>query len=132
MARSTARIILKEKPDLIVLGGPPLYLEGVKVEKASILKGLENAAWVAAKVPTVIFEHHLLRSGNSREKARVVYDSAAEANHRVFSASDYLGCETQLLECNRERLYKEELPSEEFVKWTKLQRDKRSMQSPPV
>jgi predicted metallo-beta-lactamase superfamily hydrolase len=132
MARSTARIIVKEKPDLIVLGGPPLYLEGVKVEKASILKGLENAAWVAAKVPTVIFEHHLLRSGNSREKARVVYDSAAEANHRVFSASDYLGCETQLLECNRERLYKEELPSEEFVKWTKLQRDKRSMQSPPV
>ena len=132
MARSTAGMILKGKPDLIVLGGPPLYLEGVKVEKASITKGLENAARVAAKVPTVIFEHHLLRSGNSREKAQSVYEAAAEANHRVLSASDYLGCESQLLECNRERLYKEEPPSDEFVKWTKLPRDKRSMQLPPV
>lgn len=115
-----------------MLGGPPLYLEGVKVEKASIMKGLENAARVAAKVPTVIFEHHLLRSGNSREKAQSVYEAAAEANHRVLSASDYLGCGSQLLECNRERLYKEEPPSDEFVKWTKLPRDKRSMQLPPV
>jgi predicted metallo-beta-lactamase superfamily hydrolase len=132
MARGTTRVILKEKPDLIVLGGPPLYLEGVKVEKASIMKGLENAARVAARVPTVIFEHHLLRSGNSREKAEVVYDSAARANHRVISASDYLGREPQLLECNRERLYEEEPPREDFVKWTKLPRDKRSMQLPPV
>lgn len=132
MARGTVRIILKEKPDLIVLGGPPLYLEGVKVEKASILRGLENAARVASKVSTVIFEHHLLRSGNSREKAEIVYGSAAKVNHRVLTASDYLGCELQLLECNRERLYRDEPPSEEFTKWTKLPRDKRSMQLPPV
>jgi predicted metallo-beta-lactamase superfamily hydrolase len=132
MARGTTRIILKEKPDLIVLGGPPLYLEGVKVEKASITKGLENAAKIAAKVPTVIFEHHLLRSGNSREKAEAVYESGAKTNHRVISASDYLDQELQLLECNRERLYEEEPPPEEFVKWTKLPRDKRSMQPPPV
>jgi len=132
MASTTARVILKGKPDLVVLGGPPLYLEGVKVEKTSIMKGLENAAKVAAIVPTVIFEHHLLRSGNSREKAKLVYDAAAKANHHLLSAADYLGCNPQLLECDRERLYKEELPSDEFVKWTKLPRDKRSMQFPPL
>jgi len=66
------------------------------------------------------------------QKAKSVYDAAAKANHRVLSAAEYLGYELQLLECNRERLYKEDPPSDEFVKWTKLPRDKRSMQLPPV
>lgn len=132
MSKQTTLKILKENPDLIVLGGPPLYLEGVRVEKSSIRKGIENAARVAGKVPTVIFEHHVLRSENWREQSKLVYDVGSKADHRVVIASEYLGVAPLLLESSRERLYEEEPPSEAFLKWTKLPREKRRQELPPL
>jgi predicted metallo-beta-lactamase superfamily hydrolase len=132
MSKRTTRIILKERLDLVILGGPPVYLEGVKVEKASIRKGIENAARIAGKVPTVIFEHHVLRSKNWREEAKIVFDAGAEADGKVLTAAGYLGLEPSLLESKRERLYEEEPPSREFMKWTELPREKRRVELPPV
>ena len=132
MAGKTVRAILREKPDLVVLGGPPLYLEGVKVEKSSIRSGMENAARVAAAVPNVIFEHHVLRSPDWREGTKVVYESGMSVGHRVLTAAEYGGGEPILLESIRERLYEEEPPSDAFLKWTKLKRDKQRQEAPPV
>jgi predicted metallo-beta-lactamase superfamily hydrolase len=132
MAKGTLRAILKEKPDLVVLGGPPLYLEGVKVEKSSIREGMENAAKVAAAVPSVIFEHHVLRSADWKEGSKLVYDAGEKAGHRVVTAAEYGGGEVTLLESMRERLYEEDPPSEAFLKWAKLKRDKQRQEAPPV
>ena len=132
MSKTTTSLILKEKPDVLILGGPPLYLEGVRVEKASILKGIQNASKIAAKIPKTILEHHLLRSEGWRIKVKDVFETADGAGHEVLSAADYLGIEPRLLEARRERLYEEEPPSEEFLKWTQLRREKRSGQLPPI
>jgi predicted metallo-beta-lactamase superfamily hydrolase len=132
MAKKTVRVILKEKPDLVVLGGPPLYLEGVKVEKSSIRNGMENAARVTGAVPSVIFEHHVLRSATWKLGTQLVYEAGMKAGHRVMTAAEYGGVGAMLLESMRERLYEEEPPSEAFLKWTKLQRDKRRLEVPPI
>jgi len=132
MSNVTTRMILKTKPDVLVLGGPPLYLQGFRVDKEAIQKGIQNAAKIANKIPTVLLEHHILRSEDWREEARLVFDSAAQAGHRVVTAAEYLGQESRLLECKRELLYEKDPPSEAFMKWTKLREQKRRQQVPPL
>jgi predicted metallo-beta-lactamase superfamily hydrolase len=132
MARQTARIIMKENPELLILGGPPVYLEGIKVDKALILNGMENAARLAGKIPTVIFEHHLLRAEDWRDRAKLVYEVAKKAGNSVITAAEYVGESTQALEAIRPQLYEEESPSAEFLKWAKLKREKQRIQPPPI
>jgi predicted metallo-beta-lactamase superfamily hydrolase len=132
MSKVTTRLILKEKPDFLILGGPPLYLESVRVEKASIRKGLQNAARIAEKIPKVVFEHHVLRSESWKEEAKPVLEAGVRAGHEIVTAAEYLRQPVRLLESRRERLYDEEPPSEEFLRWTELPHERRRQQPPPV
>jgi len=132
MSKETTQKILHEKPDLLVLGGPPTYLQGIRVAQPSIQAGIENAARIANTIPIMIFEHHILRSEKWREDSKPVYDSASSAENKVMTAAEYLKTPNMLLESQRERLYEEEVPSPEFVKWTELNREKRRLQNPPV
>jgi hypothetical protein len=132
MSKATMRLILKEKPDVLVLGGPPTYLQGVRVEEQSIQRGILNAAKLASAVPITIFEHHILRSENWKLEAKQVYDAASKAETKVVNAAEYLNQPAMILEPRRQVLYEEEAPSAEFIKWTELQRDKRRLQNPPI
>jgi hypothetical protein len=132
LSNVTTRLILKEKPRVLILGGPPLYLQGFRVEEEVIRRGIENAAKIAGKIPVVMLEHHLLRSENWKEEAKIVFDAASESGHEVVTAAEYLGQQATLLECTRESLYEKEPPSEDFMKWTKLRDAKRRIQLPPV
>jgi predicted metallo-beta-lactamase superfamily hydrolase len=132
IAAQTARVILKENPSLVVLGGPPVYLEGVKVESSAIREGMDNAAKIAEKVPVLIFEHHLLRCEDWKERAKQVYEVGANAGNTVTTAAEYGGQPTRLLEAIRPQLYEQEPPSEEFLKWAKLKREKQRTQPPPI
>jgi predicted metallo-beta-lactamase superfamily hydrolase len=131
MSKQTTRMILNENPDLLILGGPPAYLEGVKVDRAAIRKAMQNAARIAGKVPTVIFEHHLLRSEDWRDRAKLVYEISNGAGNVVRTAAEYISESPQVLEAIRPRLYEQEPPSAEFVKWSKLKREKQRTQPPP-
>ena len=132
MSNETLRLILRQRPDVVVLGGPPTYLKGVRVQGSTIDRGITNAAKIAAAVPTVILEHHLLRSANWEAEARAVFEAGNKAHNRVATAAGYLNRPTSLLEARREELYDLEKPSPEFVKWMELPREKRQLKSPPV
>jgi len=132
MSKLTTRIILKERPDMLVLGGPPAYLEGIKVERKSIDEGIKNASAITAKVPTVILEHHLLRSENWRKRASAVFREARRRKHNVFTAAEFAGLKNNLLEARRGQLYEREPPSAEFLKWTEMPREKRRITPPPI
>ena len=132
MSKKTLRMILKERAKLVIVGGPPLYLEGVKVKRSAIDKGIENASRIAAVVPATVFEHHVLRTENWKEQTRLVYDLAKKAGHEVVTAAEYSGVKPQLLESMRQRLYQEDPPSEEFLRWTQLLREKQRREPPPV
>jgi predicted metallo-beta-lactamase superfamily hydrolase len=132
MVNQTTRLILKANPDLLVLGGPPVYLEGVKVDQTAIRLGLGNAAKIAATVPTVIFEHHLLRAKDWRERSKLPYEVAGSAGNTMTTASEYAGEPTRILEAIRPELYEQQPPSADFLKWSKLKREKQRNQPPPI
>jgi predicted metallo-beta-lactamase superfamily hydrolase len=132
MSKLTTRMILREKPRTLILGGPPLYLQDVRVDKTSIHKGLENASKIAAEIPEIIFEHHVLRSEKWEDEAKSVLRAGSEAGHEIRTAAGYLGMKPRLLESRRERLYEEDPPSKDFLKWTELSRERRRLQAPPV
>jgi predicted metallo-beta-lactamase superfamily hydrolase len=132
MSKQTTNEILKQKPDLLLVGGPPFYLEKTKVDSNLILGGIRNAMQIARKVPTTIFEHHALRSENWRQQIQPVREAAKEADHKVVTAAEYLGIDSTPLESIRQKLYDEDPPSESFLKWCKLQRDKQQVTPPPV
>ena len=132
ISKQTANAILKQKPDLLLLGGPPFYLEKVKVDAKVIREGVTNAIKIARSVPTVIFEHHALRSENWLEEIRPICAAGKDAGHTVMTAAEYLGLKTNALESMRQRLYQDDPPSESFLKWCALRREKQRQTAPPI
>jgi predicted metallo-beta-lactamase superfamily hydrolase len=132
MSKKTTNAILKQKPDLLLLGGPPFYLEKVKVDTKTIRGGVANAIKIARSVPTVIFEHHALRSENWIEEIRPIRDAASEAGHVVVTAAEYLGLKSNALESIRQRLYEDHPPSESFLKWCALKPEEQRQTVPPI
>jgi len=132
MSRRTTNAILKQKPDLLLLGGPPFYLEKVKVDTKAIQNGVANAVKIARNVPTVIFEHHALRSENWIEEIEPIRQAGRDTNHSIVTAAEYLGLEPNTLESMRQRLYDEYPPSESFLKWCASDREKQRQTAPPI
>ena len=68
MSTHTLELILAEKPTVIMLGGPPLYLGGFRVDMAELEQGLKNLERIVQAVPMVILEHHALRDESWKPK----------------------------------------------------------------
>jgi hypothetical protein len=128
----TAEMILREKPNLLIIGGPPLYLSGFRVSEKEIQQGLSNLERIVEVTPVTILGHHLLRDMNWLEKCKSIVKTASEKGNSVTTASEFLGLENRLLEARRKLLYTEEPPDEEFIKWTKLSYEKKMLLKPPI
>ena len=119
MAKRTTELILATKPQMIMLGGPPLYLGGFRVDLAQLEKGIFNLERIVEEVPNVVLEHHALRDEDWRSKIGRVFARAAEKGHTMQTAAEYSGVENSFLESKRKQLYRDQPPSEEFKKWMK-------------
>jgi predicted metallo-beta-lactamase superfamily hydrolase len=128
----TLELIVGEKPQVIMLGGPPLYLVGFKVSETEMQTALRNLRTVVEHVPTTILEHHILRDGNWQERSTDVFYAAFETDHTVQTAAEFLGRQNRFLEAKRRKLYAEEPPLKEFEKWMKLGVEARERAKPPV
>jgi len=97
-------LILRWEPDILLAGGPPLYLE--RLGKEQKRRAWENALRLATAVDRLILDHHLLRSWEGLEWL----DRLSTASGReVVCAADFMGRPRLLLEADRSRLY-EEMP----------------------
>ncbi|RLE66142.1 MAG: hypothetical protein DRJ38_02445 [Thermoprotei archaeon] len=117
----TLSYILSIMPDVLIVGGPPLYLSGRKVKREEVEKGLENLKKLSNDLKYVILSHHLLRD----KKWKEVFST------NVFLFSSILGSSEELLEANRDILYKEHPPSEDFLKWINEYRKTKGFNNPP-
>jgi len=117
MSEHTLELIKREEPQMLMLGGPPLYLAKFKVDEAQIQAGLRNFQKIAAIVPLVIIEHHVLRDEDWREKTGNIFDVAADNGCKVLTAAEFLGKKNAFLEAERKKLFVEHPPSREFEKW---------------
>ena len=99
--------ILAWRPDTVLAAGPPLYLQ--RLDAAARDRAWCNAVRLLKNVPTVILDHHLMRSFKGRAWLRTLSD---RTGRRAYCAAEYMGRPTLLLEARREKLY-EEMPVRE-------------------
>jgi predicted metallo-beta-lactamase superfamily hydrolase len=126
------QFILSEQPSAIIIGGPPTYLSGVKVSEDSIRRGMSNLVTVAKRIPLVIVDHHLLRTQDSLHELSTMSAEVAPLDRSIMTAAEYIGEQPRLLEANRRVLYEEKPPSRQFIKWTKMNKEKQRLVKPPV
>ncbi|MEM3551987.1 MAG: hypothetical protein QXN87_06585 [Candidatus Bathyarchaeia archaeon] len=132
ISEHTLKLIFEEKPQLVMIGGPPLYLAGFRVEEKQVQTGLKNLEKIVAAVKCTILEHHILRDEKWREKTLKVFKKAERAGNTVMTAAEYLGLKNFLLESERKRLFAENPPSKQFEKWMNESMEKRRKVKPPI
>ncbi len=132
MCDVTLETILAEGPQLIIIGGPPVYLAGFRVKEEHIALGMQNLEKIVMSVPVVVLEHHLLRDGGWKESSQSVFDAAKKFDHDVVTAAEFVGREDNLLEFRRRRLFELEPPEADFERWMRLPLPKRRLVKPPI
>ncbi len=128
----TVRLILDEEPDTLIMGGPPTYLQGFRIGEEFFQTALRHMERVVQKVPTVVVDHHLLRDEGWYKFLEPVRASAEKSGHRIITAAELAGEEARPLECQRRKLYEENKPNREFLKWAKLPKEKQKTAPPPL
>jgi len=131
MHTPTLPVILLQRPQLVIIGGPPAYLAGL-VKQEHVQIGMQNLEDLVKEVPATVLEHHLLREEKWREFSQPIFDSASKNGHLVVTAAEYLKKNDNLLESRRKLLFETEPPSSEFEKWMKMPLEKRKLVKPPV
>jgi predicted metallo-beta-lactamase superfamily hydrolase len=124
--------ILNEKPELLILGGPPLYLKGNKLKNKSLENAKKNILKISEEIPTTIIDHHLMRSSDCIEFLLPARSVAQSKGHTLQSAAEFTFVKNRLLESKREELYNIKPPSSEFLAWAKLPKEKQRVQPPPI
>jgi len=132
MSEHTLKLILDENPQLLVIGGPPLYLERFKVETKHIKVSIIHMEKLAEKIPVIILEHHILRDENWLKKCETVFEKASSKRHKVLTAAEYSGLKNTFLEAERKKLFENHPPSKEFKKWMRRNIKERKLLKPPV
>ncbi|MCW4009660.1 MAG: MBL fold metallo-hydrolase [Candidatus Bathyarchaeota archaeon] len=132
MSNGTAEQIKAENPGVLMIGGPPFYLGGFRVEETQIRRGTENLRSIVEAVPVTIMEHHALRDAEWHKRAEPLYAAAENAGNSLMTAAEYTGQQNTFLESMRKQLYAENPPSNEFRQWTKLDSKEISRVKPPI
>ena len=119
MSTRTLELILATKPTVIMLGGPPFYLLGSRINMSQLKQGLRNLKQIVEEIPLVILDHHALRDESWKPKIEDVFQKAYEDRHYIVTAAEYSGKENTFLESKRKQLFREYPPSDEFRLWMK-------------
>ena len=88
------------KPDIVLVGGPPIYLSRLSVDQ--IKTAWNNAERLCRAIDRVILDHHLMRSQDGPEWLNRL---SSETGKSVMCAADYMQKTRLLYEAERERLY---------------------------
>ncbi len=132
IASETITFILSLNPTYVYVGGPPLYLSGFRVPETTLDLARSNMIQLIKNVPTLIFDHHLLRAANWREWASPIYQEAELSNHWIGTAADFSKEPVVILEAIRKELYLKYPPPENFMKWTKQSETFKQTTLPPI
>ncbi|MDO5835996.1 MAG: MBL fold metallo-hydrolase [Methanobacterium sp.] len=102
LSKVAKKIILNEKPDILILSGPPIYLEGFVLEKKDVEFAQKNLIEICQEIPRVVVDHHLLRDLRCFDFIKKITE---ESKGEVLVASELLGKEPCLLEARRKEFY---------------------------
>lgn len=95
-----AAYLIRERPNLLYLSGPPAYLEG-QLGRTAIDAGITNLLRIIdATGCRVIMDHYALRDGAYRERFAALWETG-----QVVTAAGFLGLEDSALEAGRRELW---------------------------
>ena len=97
----TVSDIIYWKPDIVLAGGPPIYLS--RLSEDQIKRAWHNAERLCQAIDRVILDHHLMRSHEGIEWLKRL---SSKAGKPVMCAADFMHKRRSLLEADRECLYK--------------------------
>jgi predicted metallo-beta-lactamase superfamily hydrolase len=93
---------------------------------------MRNLKKLGRKIPTIIADHHLLRSQTWQQDMQQVRKATEKVGNRIVSAAEYLKKTPRLLESRRKELFEADPPTSEFTKWANQQELKRKRIKPPL
>jgi uncharacterized protein len=92
--------LLRERPDLVYVSGPPTYLQG-QIGPQIVQRGVDNLVRLVGETGCrVIVDHHAVREPRFRDRL-----APAFATGRVVTAAEYLGRGDECLEARRAALW---------------------------
>jgi predicted metallo-beta-lactamase superfamily hydrolase len=97
----TVSRILEWQPDILLAGGPPLYLS--RLTKEQIDRAWQNALRLARGIDLFIIDHHLLRC---TEGITWLKELSALSGKPVLCAADFMCRRRMFMEAERESLYR--------------------------
>ena len=99
--------ILKQKPDLLIMDGPPTHMLGFRFSKKNLELASANLVEIITKLDCeILLDHHLLRDLKYQEHFKKPYEVGKK---RVKTFAEYLGKKNNTLEANRKKLWKGEM-----------------------
>ncbi|RLF16336.1 MAG: MBL fold metallo-hydrolase [Thermoprotei archaeon] len=86
-----AELIIAQRPDLIILDGPPTYLYGYTLNRINLNRAVENAKRIVAEsgAKLIIYDHHLLRDRLYKRRLEPLYSFAP--SDKLMTAAEWLG-----------------------------------------
>jgi predicted metallo-beta-lactamase superfamily hydrolase len=124
--------ILETKPDILIIGGPPIYLSGWRINEKIIEQGLSNLATIAENIPLILIDHHILRNEDGLARITELAKISQKHNHEIRTFAEHLGLSNRLLEARRRQLFEEFPPTPEFQKWMTLPHLRQISMPPPL
>jgi len=94
--------IIKQKPDILIMDGPPTIFLGWKLSEDDLKESMKNFEKIIKKIKCeIILDHHLLRDMKYKER----FPSAYRKDLKVKTFAEYLGKENNTLEAHRKELW---------------------------
>ncbi len=106
VTREAADYIIEEKPDILIIDGPPTLFLGWRFSKKNLQDASDNLVRILNTLENceVILDHHLLRDLEYKTRFPKPYEVGGS---RVKTFAEYLGLENNLLEAHRKELWEE-------------------------
>ncbi len=86
-----ADLIIREKPDYLILDGPMTYMLGYTLNLINFRRVLDNVKRILKKVKlkVMIWDHHLPREPKFRERTKEVWEVAKKLRKKLLTASEF-------------------------------------------
>jgi len=115
IVQETLQYILLVAPDLLIIGGPPIYLSKFTEKEREVAHN--SLIVLASTIPTLVVDHHLMRDRGWKEWMLSVLNASEKAGNRILTIAELSGKKNMLLEAEREENYRIHPPGEEFMNW---------------
>ncbi|MHA1906243.1 MAG: MBL fold metallo-hydrolase [Candidatus Thorarchaeota archaeon] len=130
VSRKTLSYLLGQNADLMIVGGPPLYLK--KFSEKEIQDALYGLTTLATSTDYLVVDHHLIRSNEWMDWITPIKNAAERTNHKVLNMAELGGLIPKYLEADRQQWYEQEPPDEDFLTWLSATEEFKRQNKPPI